>query len=267
MWNGIYYGIITEAYSPDSQFNANKFQYEYNVLVTGDYMSQIPMSRVIKSNSFGSLDDHGDTVLHIGSKVLVACVNGNTVHGVIIAELRNIPQKIKTDDGVYKKTRFNKIEEYWDKSGHWSLKLDTGPNIQVQKDIIIIDNTTGEKITFDKVNKTLQIDANNLKIIVNGNANISVQQNAQIDVKKNINISGQNITMKAKKDITLQADGDINVKAAKTATVKGDNETKVDGPKITLGKGTGAVLTQVTMPLVDNVTGVPSMGVTSITAG
>ena len=42
----LYYGTIQNVYPPTSEYNLNKYQYEYSVVISGDLQCQIPLNNV-----------------------------------------------------------------------------------------------------------------------------------------------------------------------------------------------------------------------------
>lgn len=74
------------------------------------------------------------------------------------------------------------------------------------------------------------------------------------------------LDMKALVSATLEGTVKCDVKGA-IVTVSGDALAKIKAPIIMLGNGTAPILTMATSPLVDLITGVPSIGVPTILAG
>jgi hypothetical protein len=179
----LYYGIIQKLYPPGDPANANKYQYEYLVLVSMENYAQIPIHHVTVSEEFGSDDDFNDRTFKVGQKVYLQAPMGDWTAAVIVGAVRNSERK--TDDllGHHWRRRFNKIEQIIDKDYGWTLKSDSGPSMKLNPKFIIIDSSVGDKITLDVENKTLTVDSNDLIINVTKNATINVEGDSTITTK------------------------------------------------------------------------------------
>jgi hypothetical protein len=120
-----------------------------------------------------------------------------------------------------------------------STYLDIGPGKFSMK----IDAATGD-VQFQTQGK------------LSGQVTGDVQLNAQGDA-----------TVQAGGKVSVTAGGDASVDATGDVAVKAGGNAKIDASKIMLNGSSGQVLTTVSSPLVDNITGAPSMGVETVTAG
>jgi hypothetical protein len=229
-----YFGMIQEVYAPTDMKNVSKYQYEYQVLVTGEDYATIPC-RCVMRDLFGSNDDFDDIVHGLGDKVMVEFPRGDQSVGVIQHSTRNYvaPQNVAL--GKHWRTRFNQIVKYIDQNGNYSVTSDQGPNLQVNTSTIVLDDSVGDNIQIDKNAKTLTINANGWNVNVSGDANINVTGDANINGK------------------------DVNVTASGNAVVQGGS--------IQLNGSSGQVLTTVTDPIVDSIYGEPTQGVPTVQAG
>ncbi len=241
--DSFYFGMITNVYSPTDKENASKYQYEYQVLVTGDDYSSLPV-RCIRQDEFGSGDDFNDLVLAVATKVLVQFPRGDRSLGIIVSATRNYAAPMDPGLGRHWRRRFNKLVQMIDKDGNYSIESDSGPNLHVKVDKIIIDDSAGQKVTFDKASKTLTIECNELKVNVVGNATVDVKGN-----------------------LTASVGGDITAKAGGKAKIEAGGDCDVKAKKITLNGQAGEVLTTMTDPVVDTIFGTPTMGVKTVKSG
>jgi hypothetical protein len=222
----IYFGVVTKVFAPDDKHNFSKYQYEYQVKVTMENYSQVPVS-AITINSFGDKDNYEDVILKVGARVLIIFPRGDIGMGIILGTPRMSAAKVNKTLGAYYKKRFNKIEWNIDKSGNWSVKSDSGPQIQVNVGTIVISDAAGEQIILDKASKTLTINAKNWKVNVTGDAAINVTGKADI---------------KAGKDVNVTAGGNANIKGKKVNLI---------------GGGTGITTKTSHQGVIDLITGVP----------
>jgi hypothetical protein len=238
-----YFGMITNVYPPDSVDNVSKYQYEYQVLITGEDYAQIP-TRCIRADLFGSRGDFEDVVLEVATKVMVLFPRGERSVGVIQSGTRNYVAPINGSLGKHWRNRFNKIVRYIDKDGNYSVTSDQGPNLSVKTDKIVIDDSSGNQIILDKASKTLFIKSGELKIDVSGN-----------------------IALNVAKDSNVSVTGDCNVKVSGKAKIEVSGDCEVKAATISLnGKG-GKVLTTESDPIIDSIFGEPSTGVDTVKAG
>lgn len=274
MFNGIFYGVIEEVFSPNHPFNKSKSQYEYKVIITHEGYAQIP-SHCVRQDSYGSYHNFEDAIFGVGYRVLVVFPKGEGTIGVITGGIRSTStMPIKPDEGYFYRHRFNEIETFINRLGTWQVKSDDGPSATLTKDRIIFDDSKGERITLDKVTKTLTIECKDLNIIVKGNATVTVEQdatmtvnqNATLTVAKNASVKAENITATASKNITVTASENARI-TAKNVDVIANGNAKIKAKKIELNGGQGAILTDTLNPVVDYITGIPSIGVTTVRSG
>lgn len=232
--NGYYFGTITNVYEPKDKINSSGYQYQYQVLITADEYAQLPC-RCIRGDIFGTNDDFEDVVLEVGAKVMVMFPRGDSSLGIIQGGTRHYPAGQNASLGKHWRNRFNSIVRYIDKDGNYSVTSDSGPSFKLTKNTVELNDSVGEKIVLDKASKTITIDAKDLKINI---------KNAM-----SVTVSG---------DVTLNC---------KNVDVTASNNATITAKEINLNGDMGEVLTTKTMPLVDNITGQPSIGVRNVKAG
>lgn len=270
----MYFGAITASYPPTDDSNLNGIQYEYDAILVGDSQCLIPAKHLIRMDLFGSDDEFDDTPLRPGSRVVVLFRDSSLTSGLIIGCLRRTQTMMPEDEGVYRRTRFNETEQVVNRQGAWSITLDQGDKISVSKEKITLDNDNGESITIDRESQTIAVKAGkDWKLDVGGDATINATGNVTINcAEAKIKTTG-NTTIEATgsakikaTEATIEATVSATVKAAQV-DVKADASATVKAPVITLGNGGGSVITTATMPTWDLITGAPSMGVPTISAG
>lgn len=231
------FGVITAVRPPDDPLNVNKLQYEYDVDVDHDVGTKVPTRHNVRADMFGSLDEYDDNTLRVANRVVMLFPDDALTRGVIIGCLRNTGRKMDRSKGAYRETRFNKVTETTDKSGHWSLKLDQGETILLTKSAITIRNGSGEEVTMDRSSKTISVKAGK-------------------DWKATLGGSMQ-VTAKAKIELTC-----------KDATVKATGKVKITGGTVDINAATSPVTTEQShQGVVDLITGVPVIGVKKVKAG
>ena len=102
---------------------------------------------------------------------------------------------------------------------------------------------SGEKITLDKENKKIIIECETWQVTVKGNATINISGNA--------NITASNVDVKANGNTNLTSTG----------------VTTVTSSMVNINGASGAVMTDTLNPVVDFITGVPSIGVQNVRSG
>jgi hypothetical protein len=233
MINQVYVGTVQGVYPPGNPLNRNGYQHEYAVLALCDNFTQIPLQNVLRADTYGAVDEYSDAVLEVSQKVLVvACKDMSQVF--IVGAVRN--SGVSTAGlGHFFRHRYNHVTTLIDDAENWSVTSDAGPNVQINRDSIVIDDGAGDNITLDVTNKILTVNANSLTIVVNGDASVEV--------------SG---------DLSARVGGDASVDVSGTAALTGDT--------ITLNGSTGNILTTETWP-VDPVSGIPTVGTPVVQAG
>lgn len=289
---GVYIGTVEAVYPPNHKLNVSRYQYEYKVLVTLDgSFSQIPVNNCIRSDANGFLDNYEDQLLLPSSVVLVAFPNGSTSYAVILGAIRNhtSPAPVIADSQQQWKKRYNRFELTVDKDYNFTAKSDSGPFAQVKVDKVILDDSVGEQVILDKANKTLTLNCKefvvnvkgNANIVIDNDANITIKKNATIKVNENANITvDKNVTLKCKnleatvqeaakikcKELTADVSGSAKIKC-KELSAEAALTAKIKALSISLNGSSGAILTDTLNPLIDLITGVPSIGVPTVRSG
>jgi hypothetical protein len=246
----LYYGTIQRVFPPGSTANLNSYQYEYSVLLTGDRSCQIPLNHVLVMDEFGAGDDYNDRILSVGQKVCVMYFRNNPSQAFIVGCIRNSSIAADSNAGRYWKRRFNRVEEYIDRSGNWMVISDEGPNVQINTANIIIDDSSGDKITLDKDGQKILIECNQLSIVVQGNASVKISGDLQAEVTGKVDVKCDELQAKVSGKASIEAGAECSVKAS---------TINLNGP------GAG-VLTQLTQPTC-YVSGLPFQGSKTVKAG
>lgn len=250
----ILYGTVTDVFPPGSPGNLNKFCYEYSVLATSGLRAQLPLAHVTIADDFGAPDEYDDRVLERGQKVIVTCLDDWSAP-IIIGSIRNTVRKQPAEHAWVR--RYSKIEQKVSGDNAWTVKSDSGPNLGVTPNVVILDDSAGEKVTLDRVNKILTVEANTLKVIVKGNATVEVGGKATVSAAEaQVNVKGKAAV--AAGEVSVDAKGEVSVKAAA--------KVRVDGSEVDINGEGGEVLTTKTQPRC-YVSGIPFVGEGSVKAG
>lgn len=241
--NKIFLGQVVEVIPPQDQRNFYKYQHIYKVKLRLDLFAQTNYY-CIKSDAYGSTQNFRDEVLDIGAKVFVTFLNEDNSYGIILGASRFNSTPTDSSLGKHLKDTFNKVEKYISRDNNYSIKsLISGTNLQVNTKSIILDDASGDKITIDKDNKKITIECETWQVTVKGNATINVSGNA--------NITASNVDVKASGNTNLTSSG----------------MTKVVASMVNINGASGAVMTDTLNPVVDLITGVPSIGVKNVRSG
>jgi len=266
--DAIYVGTVEKVYPPGSSQNSSKYQYEYAVAISIECYGQTTINNCIKSDMFGGFDDFDDLVLSPGNLVLITFPKENMRAGIIMGCIRNYTKKTDSKLGVHSRRRFNKFEVGIDSSYNWSAKSDFGPNAHVMVDKIILDDSSGQKITLDKNTKTITIEAQTWTVNISGDVSMTVGGNANLIVNGNVDAKVEGtLNAKVSKDATLDIGGNANLKVAKSLNAKVGGQATIKASQIALNGDMGQILTTQTSPIVDFLTGISTVGVPNVKAG
>jgi hypothetical protein len=272
----MYIATIASVYPVGHQLNKSKYQTEYNLVYTDNMGASVPVANAILKSSFGSRDDYEDERLLVGSVVLCEFPGDNRSFCVIHAGIRNYTKSSSSTPAGQLEwiKRYNKIEMGINPAQAFFVKSDSGPNLTVATDKIHLDDSAGQSLTLDKNSKTVIIKGNKLNITIEGTANINVKGAVTLNAESTLTA-----TVKGKVSLTTEADAEItaaNLKATikgnvdlkcKAAKVNAEGDVEVKAATIKLNGSMGNVLTTATDPIVDFLTGVPTIGVPTIKGG
>lgn len=241
--NKIFLGQVVEVILPQDSRNFYKYQHVYKVKLRLDLFAQTNYY-CIKSDAYGSSQNFRDEILDVGSKVFVTFLNEDNSYGIILGASRFHGSATDSSLGKHFKDTFNNVERYISRDNNYSVKsLLSGVNLQVNTKSIILDDASGEKITLDKENKKIIIECETWQVTVKGNATINISGNA--------NITASNVDVKANGNTNLTSTG----------------VTTVTSSMVNINGASGAVMTDTLNPVVDFITGVPSIGVQNVRSG
>jgi len=250
-------GTIIDVISPDNEKSLSKKQYEYTVLAIGRQYARVPLQHAVYKDDFADADDHEFRVLRKGIRVLVACPRKDAYAPIIVCTLKQDSRAPSIKEGVIWERRFNEITTNINRFGEWNLISDSGPNIKVEKQKIIIDDASGQSIVWDTKTKHITIKANEFDVTVTGDVNINAVGNVRVNCNKADIIAKKDINVKCK-NLKATASGEADIKAAK--------DVKVNGLFVKLNGEEGEVLTDRTQPAC-YVTGIPFIGSKRVKAG
>jgi hypothetical protein len=272
---GIYEAIVEAVYPPNAPENISKYNYEYRLLVTMDNYAQVPVLNAVMKDEFGSIDDRHDIVLAPGSRVLVMFLRGYITEAIIIGGIRGFKGKVDPALNVHVLRRFNRFQTGIDKTNSWFAVSDDGPFQRIEPNKIIIDDSQGQRITFDKISKTITVESElwnidirkDVTMTVGGNVTASIKGNANLSVDGDVTLTTKgNLKADIGKKADIKVQENANVKC-KNLTAQAEGRASIKAQEINLNGSGGRVVTTLTDPVVDLITGVPSVGVPTVKSG
>lgn len=252
----IFHGVIDRIVPPNNPANRSRTTYEYDVLIDYHNGSTALLEGVQYLDSSGSGDDYRDKTFMVGQRVIVICPKQDLFDAYIIGGPRSASKATDIRKAHHYLDRFNEIETFIDNLGGWHVKSDLGPNINVEREKITLDASSGDIITIDRVNRQINIETNRWNVVVKGDANIQVQGQAQV--------SANNITATARNNVSISSKN-ATINASKEAVIK-TKSAKIDANKVSIAGEQGQVITTKTQPAC-YVTGIPFVGSTKVKAG
>lgn len=234
-----------------------------------------------------------------GAIVLLLCLNGLSDTGIIISSLSH-PDRTTTLTGStpHLEGEYNGVNIKVNDDGSTSLTFNGAKDndgkiidssqgvteIKIEKDgSFQVDHST---ITFrlDKTGTASLTAKKDVDVTAQGNISFQIQGNADINVKGKVALtSGGDTTVDAKGKVAVTSGGDTSIDAkGKVAITSGGNttvnatgtneivssgKTSLTASEIDLNGSSGQILTTLTDPVVDLITGVPTMGVPTVKAG
>ena len=281
---GIYRGVVLQVVYPDDPKNITKDRIEYVIKVKGQvYPNAISVlgsggkynynQRVRKPTEKSesgqikreTLDEFLD-----GEAIYVMFLEGHGNVPLIVGAsenpLRGKYKKFSKAQGVFDIEEFNGVEFLIDKDSNYTIKQVGRKNAEG-----VIQNPTavGTQIKIYG-NGNIELDAKNNKVMMDdAGVKVDDKNGNTIEMKSGavtINVSGQaNVISSGKTVVSTGADCEINAGADCKITASGD--CKVTASTVKLNGSSGMVLTTVTDPVVDLITGVPTQGVPTVKAG
>lgn len=264
-FNGLYFGVITDVYSPDNAKNKSGYQYEYAATITGDLYSSIPI-RCIMMDRFATMYNSEEIILDKKSKVLVMFPRGDSSIGVILGATRTRKDKMTVAERAVYRNRINETEVEVGDEGSWTVRLrdevdgPIGPEIEMLKDAISLfaDKAAADNgIIIDKTNKKITIKTGDWEVTTEKSAKITIAGDANIEVKGKASIKTGDANIQTKK-LTAKVDGNAEIKVS--------GKLVADAQFIELAGDMGQVVTTATFPTC-YVTGAPIIGSLKVKAG
>lgn len=264
-FSGTFFGIIEQVFPPDHKLNQSKYQYEYQVVMTGDLYCTLPV-RAIVMDRFPHLYNSEEIVLDKGSKVFLLFPRNNSSYGVIIGGSRSRPEAMQTTKRAVYRNRINETEYEVGDEGELSLRLRDQPDgiigaeleltkeqVTLYADKLLQDNG----IKLDRKGRKMTFTTGDWEVLATGDAKLTIAGDADIKVAGSAKITAKEVDVKSQ---------------SLKATILGNAEVKVAGKLsakaqfIELNGEVGGVLTTETQPAC-YVTGIPFMGSLTVKAG
>lgn len=263
-------GIVIRCYPISDSKNLSKLTNEYDVLVfeqNEDRSSSIiTYKNCMCAEGMGSMADYFYKSLRIrkntkktlidtkgqdGAVVLIHCLDGVSEKAIIISSVTHPdrPNKLKTSE-PYMEGEYNGVNIKVNEDGSTSLTFKGATN----NDGTAKDPSQGN--TEIKIEKDGSYQVNHKTI----NFRLDKSGTASLTTKENVNVT-------AKGNITFQVTGNTTINSNGKCDVKSSGKTTVTASEINLNGASGKVLTNVTDPVIDLITGVPTSGVTTVKAG
>jgi hypothetical protein len=288
-------GMIAASYAVSDDKNISKLTTEYDVTViqqdSNQGIASVTYKNCMSAEGFGSIADFFERNLRVrsasgqqnpsidfkgqdGAIVLIMCLDAMTEKAIIVSSLTHPdrqttltdtdPRLAGTYNGVavlvnpdgscsltFNGATDNNGDPTDTSQGVTTLQIKTDGSFEFMHDAIdILANRNGTLNITTKVDCNIQAQGNMVIGCVDADVTASGDLNANISGKGNIQTGA---------DATLQIGGNCNLTASGNVVVKG-SEIDLNNPE-------GMVLTNVTDPVVDLITGVPTMGVPKVKAG
>lgn len=264
-FSGMFFGTITNVFSPENKQNKSGYQYEYEVSLIGHLYSTIPV-RAIVMDGFPHLYNSEEVVLDKGSKVFVMFPKNDPAFGVIIGGSRSRPEPMKTTKRSVYRNRINETEYEVGDEGELSLRLRDkadGPigaelELTKQKVTLYMDKEAADNgIEINKLTKKITIKTGEWEVATERDATIKIGGDAKITVSGKAELNAGDVTVKSKS---------LKATVAGNAEVTVSGKLKAKAQFLELNGEVGGVLTTETQPAC-YVTGIPFIGSTTVKAG
>lgn len=266
-------GIVVSVYLASDARNLTKLTTEYDVLVFEQMENRgstiVTYRNCIATESLGSIPDFLEKTLRVrqgqpsgnngaintvgqnGSVVLIQCLDGMSDKAIIVGSVTHPNRNTTlTNTGPYLQGEYNGVNLVIDTDGSVTLTFKGATDNDGKQ----VDSSQGN--TVAKIEADGSVEVNNAGVILRLDKNGAVSLTAKDTL--NLDITG---------NVTVKTDGDL------TATVSGDCNANISGnlvanaSEIDLNGSSGAVLTNITDPVVDTIFGTPTMGVETVKAG
>ena len=273
-------GIVTTSYPVSNENNHSKLTTEYDVLVIEQNEDKgattIQYRNCLSAEGLGSIADFFEKALRPkkkkstkgdsvdlkgqdGAIVLMLCLDGMSDKGIIIGALTHPDRKTNLVDGdPFLEGEYNGVNIKITKDGSATFTFKGATNSEGKP----IDSSQGNTTLKIEKDGSFQADHDTIsfRMARDGTTTLKGKKDINLTTDANVNITAsKKVNIKATGDVSIEAGGDCKVKASGKATVKASS--------IELNGDTGMILTTTTMPLVDLITGTPSVGVPNVKAG
>lgn len=264
-------GVVTASYPPSDTRNRSKLTIEYDVIVI-EQNADIGATTILYRNcmsaeGLGSIADYLEMALRFtkkkttkgdsintkgqdGAIVLMLCLDGMSDKGIIIGALTHPDRPTNlTDQGPLLVGEYNGVKVTVNEDGSTSLVFKGATNNSGSA----VDPSQGNTTVQIQKDGSFQVDHSTITFLLNRGGF------ASLTAKKEITLATQG-------KVLITANGDVDVNCA-NANVTSSGKTIISASEIDLNGATGNILTTVTDPVVDLITGVPTQGVPTVKSG
>lgn len=289
-------GIIIRSYPVGDDNNLSDLTTEYDVSVFEQNedkgSSVITYKNCMSSEGLGSIADFFERTLRVretaeegdgminttdqnGAVVLIMCLDGVSDKAIIMGAMTH-PDRETTlvDDQPYLEGEYNGVNIKIDNDGSAKFTF----NGATDNDGEIIDDSQGVTTIQVETDGSFQLDHETITFRLDrteGTATLTCNKDVNINATGDVNVVAEGNATVQCVDVSLTASGKgtADISADLEVTVGGDCKATVSGKlvaqasEIDLNGSSGMVLTNVTDPVIDLITGAPTMGVPTVKAG
>lgn len=267
---GLKAGIVVKSYAASDSGNQNGLCTEYDVEVMEQFENKgstsILYRNCISIQGFGSKADYLEFTLRPktvqtnkgfltfgdqdGAIVLLQCLDNIGDKAVVVGNLihPDRPTTITTTD-PHLQGEYNGVQIVVNSDGSTALNFQGATNSQGQ--LISNPGLTSINISADGSFQVMHSTIT-FSLAKSGTVTLTANQDVDINAQGKINFIVQG-------DATINTQGKCNITSSGKTTIKAS--------EIDLNGSTGMILTTATDPVVDNITGVPTMGVVTVKSG
>lgn len=296
-------GVVTASYPISDDNNRSKLTTEYEVTVIEQNEDKgattIRYPNCLSAEGFGSIADFFERALRPmqkkttkgtsinlkgqdGAIVLLLCLDAMSDKGVIITSLTHPDRKTNlTTSDPYLEGEYNGVNIVVNTDGSTSLQFkgatDSQGNSISNPGITELKIETDGSFQIDHSSITFRMDKSgtvsliakkDVDVTAQGNINFQVQGNATINAGGKVDVtSGGDASVKSGGKVDVTSAGDTKVTSGGKVDVTSSGMANVTAPQISLNGSSGQVLTTLTDPFVDLITGLPTVGVPTVKAG
>lgn len=264
-------GVVTASYPVSDDNNRSKLTTEYDVLVIEQNEDKgattIQYRNCLSSEGFGSIADFFERALRPmekkttkgtsinlkgqdGAIVLLLCLDGMSDKGVIITSLTHPDRKTNlVSSSPYLEGEYNGVNVVVNTDGSTALQFKGATDNQGNP--ISSPGITEIKIAADG---SFQISHSAITFKLDKSGDVT------LTAKKDINVAAQG-------NIKFQVQGDASINVGGKCDITSSGKTTLTASEIDLNGSNGQILTTLSEPFTDLITGTPTNGVPTVKAG